>query len=88
LGKDYHSLLLRRAITKIDTIRPEFLVLKRLPNWMNCEHIDIIQEYIFLLNSSSTYTILAHEGIALVDQFHNDIDVFLCIFYPANNSKK
>jgi len=52
LGKDYHSLLLRRAITTIDAIRPEILsieVLKRMPNWMNCEHTDINSGiYIFI----------------------------------------
>lgn len=83
LGKDYHSLLLRRAITTIDAIRPEILSIETYAK------LDELRAYRHKFRNIYLYLIapariidLAQEGIALVDQFHNDIDVF-CAFLSS-----
>ena len=83
LGKDYHSLFLRRAITTIDAIRPEILSIETYAK------LDELRAYRHKFRNIYLYLIapariidLAQEGIALVDQFHNDIDVF-CAFLSS-----
>ncbi len=86
LGKDFHSLILRRAVTKIDSIRPEIITLQAYTNLdelQACRH-KFRNIYLYVITPARIIE-LAHEGITLVEKFKDDIDKF-CNFLI--NTKK
>lgn len=77
LGKDYHSLILRRAITRIDSVRPEILTIEtytKLDELRAYRH-KFRNVYLYLITPARIIE-LANEGTALVDKFVEEINVF------------
>jgi len=77
LGKDYHSLLLRRAITSIDSVRPPIITLEMYTK------LDELRAYRHKFRNVYLYCItpariieLANEGIVITDKFVEEINVF------------
>ena len=80
LGRDYHSLLLHRAIISIENIRPQIITIETYTK------LDEMRAYRHKFRNIYLYCIapnrileLANEGLALVDRFTDDINSF-CSF--------
>lgn len=85
LGKDYHSVLLRRAITKIDSIRPEIISVEtyaKLDELRAYRH-KFRNIYLYLITPARIIE-LAKEGMIIVDAFNADIELF-CKFLQNNS---
>ncbi|GAB4221042.1 MAG: hypothetical protein Kow00102_13140 [Spirochaetota bacterium] len=84
LGKDYHSLLLRRAITEIEGVRPPIITIEiftKLDEMRAYRH-KFRNIYLYLIAPARIIE-LANEGIALVEKFNTEINEF-CSFLEKN----
>jgi len=84
LGKDYHNLLLRRAITEIEGVRPPIITIEiftKLDEMRAYRH-KFRNIYLYLIAPARIIE-LANEGIALVEKFNTEINEF-CSFLEKN----
>jgi len=84
LGKDYHSLLLQRAVTEIEGVRPPIITIEiftKLDEMRAYRH-KFRNIYLYLIAPARIIE-LANEGIALVEKFNTEINEF-CSFLEKN----